>query len=66
MTEYRPGEDITAFTMRRIRNDIIDECAKAVAAQTVGEDGVPLNDPTDIAYNMAIEHAAEAVLALKA
>jgi len=47
-----------------MRATIIEECAKAVEAETVGQDGTPISDATDISYDFAIEHAAAAVRAL--
>lgn len=43
----------------------LEDAAKAVEAEAVGQDGSPINDPTDISYNYAIEHAAAAIRAIK-
>lgn len=64
MSEKRDDGNMTEFTIRRIRNEIIEECAKAAEGEYVGEDGSPCNEP-DISYNMAIDHAADAIRQLK-
>lgn len=53
-------ETFTAFTVRRMRAEFLEEAAKLVEAETVTPDD---NDPdsTDISYNMALTHAAEAI-----
>jgi hypothetical protein len=61
--ERREGEDVTSFTMRRIRNEILEAAARTVLAEQVTPDADP--DPTDVSYNIALEHAAEAVLRMR-
>lgn len=46
--------------------ETIERCARAVEAEYLGndDDSEPINDPTDISYNFAIDHAAAAIRAL--
>ena len=55
MMEIRDGESVTAFTMRRIRAEIIEECANAAESELV------FNDE---AYNRGIRSAVTAIRAL--
>lgn len=65
----REDETVTAFTMRRIREDIIDECAKAVEATTWTIPMYPRSENINVAAGevagIVINQAAEAVRALK-
>ena len=47
--------------VRKLGNEIIEQCAKAVENLKL----IPTRDQTDSAYNQAIRHGAEAVRALK-
>jgi hypothetical protein len=58
----RDGEELTAFTLRRIRNEIIEECAAIAEAELLSNGD---NWPEDRAYNQAISHAVDAIRALK-
>jgi len=62
MSERREREDMTAFTIRRIRNELIEKCAIAVEGESLELD---TNQSDDIIYNKAIRDAADAVRALK-
>lgn len=62
MSEIRDGETITAFTMRRVRDEIIEECALAVEAEYLNSE---TEHPEDKSYDQAIRDAAEAVRVLK-
>jgi hypothetical protein len=51
----------------RTRNETLEAAARTVLAEAVTPDVPPLGkpDPTDISYNIALEHAAEAVLRMR-
>ncbi len=59
-SERRSDESVTAFTLRRVRNEILEHAARVVLEERVSE-----MDSTDVSYNMALTHAAEAVLRMR-
>lgn len=65
--QLRDGESVTEFTLRRIRNEIIEECAKACEARIRGTDGLPGGDEWGhhAPYNAEAAACAKAVRDLK-
>lgn len=55
----RDGENPTAFAVRLMRAEVLEEAAKIIQGEMVTEDQPP--DPTDVSYNMAIVHAVDAL-----
>lgn len=45
----RDDEGMTAFTIRRIRNDIIEECAVAIESRIANESALPITDDETVA-----------------
>lgn len=56
-------DDMTTQTIQRVRNEILEAAARVVLSEQVTPDATP--DPTDVSYNMALTHAAEAVLRMR-
>ena len=57
------SENVTAFAIRCIKNEVLEAAARTVLAGQVTLDADP--DPTDMSYNIALNHAAEAVLRMR-
>ncbi len=61
IVERHQLETITAFTMRRIRAEIIEECAKVAEAERLTDN---TGMPEDAGYNSAVRHIADAIRAM--
>jgi hypothetical protein len=59
MLTRREDETLTAFTLRRLRAEFLEEAACIVMGEFV--DWAATQEPTDAAYNNALMHAAEAI-----
>lgn len=54
------AETLKEFNIRRMRAELLEAAARLVEAEAV-EPNAAAPDPTDISYNMALTHAAEAI-----